>query len=269
MDAPPTVGPATPARSDDRGFGAEQPVGDGTRPSWHARSGRLTARKRWALDELAARVAPRRADPFEGRPRVALEIGGGTGEAALALAATQPALLVLVAEVHKASLARLLLDLEAAQLDNVRVLAGDGRTLLAAAEAVATAPEGAGVGPLELVRAFFPDPWPKRRHHDRRLVDERFVRAAASALRPDGLLELATDDAAYAAAMTAAIRAETRFVPAGPPARADRPATYYERRATDAGRTVHDLRVRRRHDPGAPTAGTTRSTTPDPDKGHA
>jgi len=124
----------------------------------------------------------------------------------------------------------------------VRVLAGDGRALLWAA-AAATAPERPG--PLVAVRAFFPDPWPKRRHRQRRLVDAAFVGAAATALAPGGVLELATDDASYAGAMTDLVRAEARFEPAGPPARADRPRTYYERRAIEAGRRVHDIRARR------------------------
>ena len=103
-------------------------------PTWHARSGRLTARKRWALDELAGRhgMGTAAVGHGEGHAAVALEIGAGTGEAALALAAARPDLLVVAADVHKASLARLLLDLEATGTPNVRVAGGDGRAVLEA-----------------------------------------------------------------------------------------------------------------------------------------
>jgi tRNA (guanine-N7-)-methyltransferase len=218
------------------GTDVEVAVQDGRRTvaSWHARAGRLTERKRWALRDLAERYRLRPGD-LDGSP-AALEIGAGTGEATLALAATRPELLVVAAEVHKASLARLLLDLDAAGPSNVRVVAGDGRAVLE---------RPAVTGRLQLLRVFFPDPWPKRRHHGRRLVDPVFVAAAAAALAPGGLLELATDDGAYAAVMAHTVGADGRFDRAAGADRADRPVTYYERRALDAGRRVRDLRYRR------------------------
>ena len=217
---------------------------DEFRPTWHARSGRLTERKRWALDELAGRhgVPSGTADLAEGRAGVALEIGAGTGEAALALAAARPDLLVVAAEVHKASLARLLLELDDSGAANVRVAVGDGRTVLAG---LTPSPTGPAEPVVEIVRVFFPDPWPKRRHHGRRLVDIPFVALAARALRPGGLLELATDHEPYARAMAAAVEAAGGFATVATAGRADRPVTYYEQRALDAGRTVHDLRFRR------------------------
>ena len=240
-----TVAPVnpTPART------ARPEAADGTppelfRPTWHARSGRLTDRKRRALDDLAVQHAVRLGsdDPAEGRAGIALEIGAGTGEAALALAAARPRLLVVAAEVHKASLARLLLDLDDSGVTNLRVAAGDGRAVLAA---LTPPPAGPDRPALELLRVFFPDPWPKRRHHGRRLVDAGFVTLAAQALRPGGLFELATDHGPYAAAMRAAVGSCSGFGPADGPVRADRPVTYYERRALEAGRAVHDLRHRR------------------------
>ncbi len=216
-------------------------------PSWHARSGRLTARKRWALEELAARFAPDPDDvALTGLAATALEIGAGTGEAALALAATRPDLLVVATEVHKASLARLLLDLERSAAGNVRVANGDGRAVLATIGAARR---------LDLVRVFFPDPWPKRRHHARRLVDRTFVTLVGDVLAPGGLLELATDDARYGAAMRDRVAADPRLVPVPDAGRADRPLTYYERRAIEAGRPVLDLCYRRRVDPEPPPAG--------------
>ncbi len=207
-------------------------------PSWHARSGRLTVRKRWALDELAARFALGPQDPQLTRfEAIALEIGAGTGEAALALAASRPDLLVIAAEVHKASLARLLLDLEQTGAANVRVVNGDGRAVLAAQR---------GGQQLQLVRVFFPDPWPKRHHHNRRLIDAKFVELVADVLAPDGVLELATDDERYGAVMRCLLGETPQLDLLAEGGRADRPLTYYERRAIEAGRPVLDLRYRRR-----------------------
>lgn len=234
--APPHPGDVSPG---GELFTGGEPFPGASVATWHARSGRLTERKRWALQELAARFAPELPDELHRHHRRAvLEIGAGTGEAALALAVAHPELLVIAAEVHRASLARLLLDLDELGIDNVRVVAGDGRATLATAASAAP-------GSLALLRAFFPDPWPKRRHHGRRLIDATFAGLAADALGPDGLLELATDDAHYAAAMASALRREHRLLPVMPPARAERPCTYYEARALQAGRTVADLRFRR------------------------
>ncbi|MEZ5266617.1 MAG: hypothetical protein R2755_33590 [Acidimicrobiales bacterium] len=160
-----------------------------------------------------------------------MELGAGTGEAALALAAARPELRVVATEVHKASVATLLLRAHEQAPANLTVVVGDGRDTLAA------------IGrqrPVDLVRIFFPDPWPKHRHRARRLVGPDLLGLLAEVLTPHGRVELATDDARYAAAARRAVEADPRFRVLGT-ARADRPVTYYERRALDAGRAVHDL----------------------------
>jgi tRNA (guanine-N7-)-methyltransferase len=96
---------------------------------------------------------------------------------------------------------------------------------------------------------FFPDPWPKQRHHRRRLVAPEFARAAASRLVPGGLWRLATDWSDYAEHMLEVLGAEPLLenVYDGPAPRwAERPLTRFERRGLEAGRTVTDLTFRRR-----------------------
>jgi tRNA (guanine-N7-)-methyltransferase len=171
---------------------------------------------------------------------LAVELGAGTGEAALALAAASPVRLVIAAEVHAASFATLLLRAEAAGLANLRAHRGDGREVLARA----------ADGSVGLVRAFFPDPWPKLRHRHRRLVGPPFVAELVRALAPGGLVELCTDDPGYATAMVAALDAAPELR-GGVAPRADRPCTHYERLAREGGRQVVDLRYARLGPAGA------------------
>lgn len=195
--------------------------------TWHARSGRLNEGKRRALAELGPRWAP----PAPPSDAVAIELGAGTGEAALALAAARPDLAVIAAEVHLASLATFLRRAETAQPANLRIAPTDGRALVAAAEPRT----------LRLVRAFFPDPWPKRRQQRRRLVQPRFVALLAAHTTAGAIVELCTDDASYAAQMAAAFATSDAFT-GGTGPRAERPVTHYERLAQEAGRPVVDLR---------------------------
>ena len=147
----------------------------------------------------------------------------------------------LAVEVFEPGLASLLMRIDRAGLTNVAVLRGDAVDLL----------EGA-VPPDSLagVRIFFPDPWPKRRHHKRRLVQPPFVTLAASRLRPGGTLHLATDWADYAVQMHAVCTAEPLVENAAEgggtsPRPAWRPVTKFEERARAEGRAVHDLIFRR------------------------
>jgi len=111
-----------------------------------------------------------------------LEIGSGMGETTAALAAAEPDVDHLAVEVFEPGIAALLM--RAAELANLVVLRGD---------AVALLTDQVPSASLAGIRIFFPDPWPKRRHHKRRLVQPRFVALAASRLRPGGTLHMATD----------------------------------------------------------------------------
>jgi tRNA (guanine-N7-)-methyltransferase len=163
-----------------------------------------------------------------------LEIGSGMGESTAALAAAEPDVDHLAVEVFEPGIAALLM--RATELTNLVVLRGDAVALLS--EKV---PEASLAG----IRIFFPDPWPKRRHHKRRLVQPAFAALAVTRLRPGGTLHMATDWADYAEQMRAVADAEPRLVGGEVPRPPWRPVTKFEARARAEGRDVHDFVYRR------------------------
>jgi tRNA (guanine-N7-)-methyltransferase len=172
-----------------------------------------------------------------------VEIGPGTGESLVAMAAARPEVDVLAFEVYLPGVARTVNKLHETEITNVRLLQSDAvdglRNLL-------------GPDSVQEVWTFFPDPWPKVRHHKRRLVDRAFAQLVAGRLRPGGLWRLATDWADYAAQMRSVLDAHPALENVGTTADgwserdADRPLTRFEQRGIEAGRTVRDLRYRRR-----------------------
>jgi len=201
--------------------------------TFHARHGRLTPTMRRALEDLAPRVDPagRRTD----RPLV-LEVGGGHGEAALAFADAHPDVDVLATEVHSPGVAHLLLALEAAPRPNVFVRHQDAVDLL---------DHELEAGSLAGVHVFFPDPWPKARHHKRRFVRPDVVDLVVDRLAPGATLLVATDVEDYAAAARAVLDAHD-LLDGGPAPRPSwRPRVGYEAKACVAGRVVHELAYRR------------------------
>ena len=167
--------------------------------SFVLRAGRVTAAQERALTELWPAFgvgftgAPIELDAAFGRsaPRC-LEIGFGAGEVIGSLAQTHPEIDYLGIEVHRSGVGRLLLRAGQAELANLRVICHD------AVEVLATAiPDRS----FDEVLVFFPDPWHKKRHHKRRLIDAPFVELLATKLRPQGILRLATDWQAYAEQM--------------------------------------------------------------------
>jgi tRNA (guanine-N7-)-methyltransferase len=169
-----------------------------------------------------------------------LEIGSGMGETTAALAAAEPDVDHLAVEVFEPGIAALLMRVEEAELTNLNVLRGDAVALLHTC-----VPEAS----LTAIRIFFPDPWPKRRHRKRRLVQPDFVALATSRLRVGGSLHMATDWDDYAVQMRAAADAEPRLANTASgwaPRPEWRPVTKFEARARDEGRDVHDLIYRRR-----------------------
>jgi tRNA (guanine-N7-)-methyltransferase len=180
---------------------------------------------------------------FDREAPLVLEIGSGMGESTAALAAAAPHVNYLAVEVYKPGLAQLLMRADALGLANLRLLRADAVVLLRSYLAP---------GSLSAVRVFFPDPWPKKRHHKRRLVNPGFVALAASRLCLGGSLHLATDCTDYAERMKACCAAEPAL--ANPYARQPggwaprppwRPVTKFEQRARQEGREVHDLIFRR------------------------
>ena len=163
-----------------------------------------------------------------------LEIGPGMGEATVAAAAADPARDWLAVEAHLPGIAALLLAIDQAGLTNVRVGHGDALELVRRAVAP---------GSLDEVRAFFPDPWPKARHHKRRLIQPAHVALLRSRLAVGGTLHTATDWPDYAEQMLAALSSDPGLEPAE--ALTARPTTGFERKAQAAGRPTRDLVFRR------------------------
>jgi tRNA (guanine-N7-)-methyltransferase len=183
------------------------------------------------LDRLFPRQAPRY-----------VEVGFGDGEALLALAQAHPERDYLGIEVYPPGIGRLLAGLQRQGLDNVRVLRADAAEVFAA-----TLPEGSLAG----VYVWFPDPWPKRRHHKRRLIQPAFAAHVTRRLRPGGIWHLATDWQEYAEQMLSVLAAEPGLVNLDPGGRwftgpTERPITKFQRRGERLGQGTWDLLFRRR-----------------------
>ena len=160
----------------------------------------------------------------------------GVGEATAVLAAQRPAYDIVAVEVWRPGVAHTLGLLAEAGAENVRLLSLDAVWCLENLFAP---------GEVEELWTFFPDPWPKQRHHKRRLVTPEFAALAASRLRPGGIWRLATDWVEYADQMRNVLDAEPQLS-GGPVERwADRPVTKFERKGLAVGRDITDLAYRR------------------------
>ncbi|MGP8034277.1 MAG: tRNA (guanosine(46)-N7)-methyltransferase TrmB [Steroidobacteraceae bacterium] len=182
------------------------------------------------LERLFARTAP-----------CTLEIGFGNGENLVALAAAHPQRDYLGIEVHRPGVGRLLLALEERQLHNVRLICRDAVEVLERQLPPAS---------LEEILILFPDPWPKKRHHKRRLIQPPFAALLVRALAAGGLLRLATDWQPYALEMLEVLGATAELTSlaagGGFVARpAERSPTRFERRGERLGHEVWDLAFRR------------------------
>ncbi len=168
-----------------------------------------------------------------------LEIGSGSGTSTLAMAQDEPGIDVIAVEMYRRGLAQLLCAIDREQVTNVRLIRGEAAYVLEHLIAP---------GSLSGVRVFFPDPWPKARHHKRRLLQPATVRVISERLRPGGVLHAATDHPGYAEQIAEVGDAEHRLrrVGSGEPGPAlpisvARPATKYETKARDAGSEVAEL----------------------------
>jgi tRNA (guanine-N7-)-methyltransferase len=172
---------------------------------------------------------------FGRRAPLRLEIGSGMGETTAALAAAEPDADHVAVEVYPPGLAQLLMRLEERELANLRLVRGDAVIVLEDL----VAPDS-----LAGIRVYYPDPWPKRRHHKRRLIQPATVALMASRLAPGAALHLATDIADYAEWMLEVTDAEPLLDnPHGgfAPRPTWRPRTKFEARAEQEGRPSRDL----------------------------
>lgn len=216
--------------------------------SFVRREGRITDSQRRAIERLWARYGidmgdgPCDLDTVFGRraPRM-LEIGFGAGESLLAMAAAHPENDYLGIEVYRPGVGRLLKALDERGIANVRVLRDDAVEVLARM----IPPEA-----LDAVYLFFPDPWPKKRHHKRRIVQPEFAALVGSRLRPGGLFHMATDWEDYALQMMEVMSRAPGFENAAGSGRFSarpewRTETRFERRGERLGHEVRDLVFRK------------------------
>ena len=216
--------------------------------SFVMRAGRITDAQRRALAELWPRFGlsygPQLLDltALYGREApCTLEIGFGNGEHLAARAQAEPGRNFLGVEVHRPGIGHLLMAAAAAGLDNLRAIDHDAVEVLRDQIAPDT---------LDEIQILFPDPWPKTRHHKRRLIQPEFAALAASRLRTGGWLRLATDWAPYAEHMRLVLDScpllARQHADAAPVAPAARAATRFEQRGLRLGHEVADLAYQRR-----------------------
>ncbi len=209
--------------------------------SFVLRQGRTTPAQKRALDELLPKYGIRFGQKIVSSRPLVLEIGSGMGETTLAIAKEHPEADFVAVEVHGPGVGSLLNAIEREQLTNVRVVRHDAVEVLEQMVADAS---------LAAIHLFFPDPWPKKRHHKRRLVQPAFAALAAKKMTPGGMLHAATDWPDYAEQMDEVFSKEELLEPSAA-GFAARPATKFESRGRRLGHPIRDLYFRRRT---APTA---------------
>ncbi len=217
--------------------------------SFVLRQGRMSAAQQRALDELAPRYsiafAPQPIDTvrvFGRRAPCVLEIGFGMGETTAAIAHAHRDTDFIAIDVHAPGVGSLLKRIGELGLDNVRIVRHDAVDVVGSMIPAAS---------LAGIHVFFPDPWPKKRHHKRRLLQPALVHALASRLAPGGYLHAATDWEDYAREILATFTAcplleNTADGFAARPAH--RPQTKFERRGVALGHDVRDIVFRRVHE---------------------
>ena len=207
--------------------------------SYVLRQGRTTPAQARALEELYPKYglpfAPLK-NPFGRKAPLILEIGSGMGETTAAIAKAHPDADFIAVEVHGPGVGSLLNRIEAEKLPNLRVIRHD---------AVEVLEHMIADGSLAGIHLFCPDPWPKKRHHKRRLVQPEFAALAARKLAPGGVLHAATDWPDYAGHMEVVFSAE-KLLEKADAGFAQRPPTKFEARGRRLGHPIRDLYFRRR-----------------------
>ena len=211
--------------------------------SFVLREGRLTPGQQKALDELWPRFGLESSGEldldkvFERSAPHVLEIGFGNGESLAQMAEADPDRDYIGVEVHRPGVGHLLRQIESRNLTNLRVICHDGVEVLEK-----WIPERS----LDRVQIFFSDPWPKKKHHKRRLIQPEFVSKLAGRMKPDAILHLATDWQNYAEQMLEVLEASSEFVNSVAegeyaPRPDYRPLTKFETRGQRLGHGVWDL----------------------------
>lgn len=238
---------------------AEQNLNDQQQPymrrirSFVRREGRLTKgqaaalEKYWPTMGLDATQAPFDFPGIFGRQApVVLEIGFGMGHSLVSMAQADPAADYVGIEVHRPGVGACLMEAEAQQVKNLRVIEHD---------AVEVLENWVPDRSLDKVQIYFPDPWHKKRHHKRRIIQPHFMVLLAQKMKPAGILHLATDWENYAEHMLEVINplpewenlaADQSYLPRPP----ERPLTKFEQRGQRKGHGVWDMKFRYNPGPG-------------------
>lgn len=211
--------------------------------SFVLREGRLTAGQQRALEVLWPRYG---VDPgsdvldfgtlFDRAAPVVLEIGFGNGESLAQMANARPDIDFIGIEVHRPGVGHLLKLIENEALANIRILCKD---------AVEVIKNNIADASLQQINIFFPDPWHKKRHHKRRLVQPDFVTLLFRKLRSQGMLHVATDWDDYAQHTRAVMQTQPGFSPVAAGHALPRPGTKFEQRGLNLGHGIHDLVYRK------------------------
>jgi tRNA (guanine-N7-)-methyltransferase len=210
--------------------------------SYVLRTGRKTPAQNKALESLLPLYGLKTTDfssiqsIFKNSHPVILEIGFGNGDALYELAAKNPQKNFIGIEVHTPGVGRLLNNIHDNELTNVRVFNGDAALIINHEIPAST---------LDIINIWFPDPWHKKKHHKRRLIQTSFVKTLSEKLKPAGRLHLATDWQDYAEQMMTILEAEASLKnTAGEHQYSTphwRPETRFQRRGIKLGHAVRDL----------------------------
>jgi tRNA (guanine-N7-)-methyltransferase len=206
--------------------------------SFVRRQGRMSPIQKYALDVLWKKYGLEiKNSPIEMGEKCILEIGFGMGQSLIQQAQQNPATDFIGIEVHRPGIGAVLVAIDEHDLKNIRLFCADAIEVL-----THCIPNNS----VDKVQLFFPDPWPKRRHHKRRLVQPTFVELIRQKLKPAGVFHLATDWQDYAQHMLTVLTiapgfknvfGEKQFAPHS----IDRPATKFEQRGKNLGHGVWDL----------------------------
>lgn len=209
--------------------------------SFVRREGRITTAQRRALDTLLTKYEVSSTDQSgsvrqhfdDPHQPLCIEIGFGNGGALLEMANERPDWNFIGVEVYRPGVGKLLLGVEKLALRNIRVSTDDATSFLKEQVEAATA---------DAIYVFFPDPWPKKKHLKRRLINQYFLDLIVDRLKPGGHLHIATDIDSYAEQVRELLALQSRLVISNASSNVPaRPMTKYENRGKRLGHQIHDI----------------------------
>ena len=214
-----------------------------TNRSFVIREGRFTSAQKKALGELwpkygipnaeLAKVVPN--EWFDKSQQIILDIGFGSGDSLISLAQQRPDFNFIGVEVYRPGIGAVLQKIDKHELDNIRVVNADVMQLLK---------KKLDADLLSGVMVWFPDPWPKTKHHKRRLIQREFLQELERVMLPNGILHLASDWQPYVKFMIKHVAQVKNFIPTKSPInplKLSRPPTRFEQRGLRKGHEVTDL----------------------------